>query len=88
MIRPQLEIDFVKGADIEGVLNMIRRWTRMVKSVTYDETVHYQTLLSYVKERIENGLQIPFYIFAVSTGRVAKVVPPPKPKQPKQEKPK
>jgi hypothetical protein len=76
LIKYEVRVSFDKGKPIEGLLNMLKRWKGI--AVKHEETVHFKTLEKYVKEQVADGTDIPFDLFGVWTGRMAKVVPPAK----------
>jgi hypothetical protein len=76
LIKTVVKVDFAKGANITGLMNMLKRWSKLVKTASFDETVHASTLKSYAKEQIEAGTPLPSDVFAVHTGRMAMVIAP------------
>lgn len=76
LIKSCVSIDFERGGNLNGLLQMLKRWTKLVKHVEVEETVHPSTLKSFVTKRIEAGLPTPVDVFAITTGRIAKIVPP------------
>lgn len=76
LIKYEVKIAFDKGKPIQGLLNMLKRWKGI--AVKHDENVHFKTLEKYVGEQVRNGVDIPFDIFGVWTGKMAKIIPPAK----------
>jgi hypothetical protein len=76
LIKYEVKIAFDKGKPIQGLLNMLKRWKGI--AVKHEETVHFKTLEKYVKEQVADGTDIPFDLFGVWVGKMAKVISPKK----------
>lgn len=74
LIKYEVRVAFDKGKPIDGLLKMLKRWKGI--AVRHDENVHFKTLEGFVKDQIANGVDIPFDLFGVWTGRMAKVISP------------
>ena len=76
LIKYEVKVAFDKGKPIDGLLRMLKRWKGI--SVKHDENVHYKTLEKFIKEQVQNGIDIPFELFGVWTGKIANVIKPKK----------
>ena len=77
IIKREVKLVFGKGEDDRATETMI--WMRKQGLDPVDKTgVHPQTLKSFIRERMENGQELPNELFGVFVGNRAKVTPPKK----------
>lgn len=75
LIKHQINVPLGKGED--HIARVLTEWLKE-NGITYTdkEGVHWQTLIAFIKEQIENGRDLPLDLFRVFIGQKAKVVRP------------
>lgn len=75
IIKAEVKVQFGKGEFeiAQSFLNFIRGFNEKAINPEYKESVHFQTLRAYVRERIEGGKPLPLDMFGVFVGREAKL---------------
>ena len=72
LIKNEVTAVFGKGQDklATSILNLLRTQLDGVAPVTHDETVHPQTLLAYLRNRLKAGQPLPTEQLGIKTGMV------------------
>lgn len=75
LIKGEVKVSFSKGEFeiAQEFLQFIRGFNAKAINPDYKESVHWQTLRAFVRERVEEGASLPLDLFGVFIGRKAEI---------------
>lgn len=80
IIKTKVTSEFGKG-EIEAAREAVKALTEAGFGAMLDQSVHPMTLKSFVKEQLEEGVNIPLEVFGVFEFKEAKITPPKAPRK-------